>query len=706
MDKQDKTITSNRPARLVSDIKPRPVKRTAVVDLVRPPRKARPQVLDLRKPQPSAKTKRVGGRSINSIAEPKAAATNQATIAKSAKSEKTTTKSVDKIPTASTDTKAKKSAVASNKSSGRSSANFANMRKRIDKASSTISKHMHKFIVNRWDHIKLIRGNVASWLAAMLILMGASLAQMIWYNSQTTTSAAARGGTYIEGVVDKLTTISPLYATTDTEKAASQLVYPGLLSYDETSNLRGDLATSWSSDTTGRLWTVKLKPGLKWSDGRPLTADDVVFTVGLMKNAQISQILHNSWKTITAEAKSASEIQFKLENAYMSFPTALTFGVLPKHTLNDKTPVQISSLFSANTSVPGAGPFKLAKVETINNQSIWHFIPNDYYHDYRPNLNELAIRTYADQSSMINGLKRGEVNAISNVKISDLKQFAGDNNYKVIQLKSSDGIYALFNNDSSIMTGQVKNALRLAVNRNSLRQSITEGNKVLSTPTSLETPIATGVYTSVDQLKQPDYNKQLATQTLEQAGWKLVPGSSLRQKNGQTLDISVVTIKGTNYSKIAGQIVDQWKSIGVNAKLTMVEPNEAQQNYLMPRSFDVLVYQMHLGSDADEYAYWSSTQTGETGLNFANYTSRRAEIALSAGRTNPNAQAREARYIAFVEQWLKDTPAIALYQPNYYYVTARDISSLHDGNSLIDAANRFRSTNDWTVGNATVRNTP
>ena len=167
-----------------------------------------------------------------------------------------------------------------------------------------------------------------------------------------------------------------------------------------------------------------------------------------------------------------------------------------------------------------------------------------------------------------------------------------------------------------------------------------------------------------------------------------------------------MTIKDTNYSTIAQQIADQWQKIGVNAKVTTINPAEAQQNYLMPRNYDVLVYQMHLGADPDEYAYWSSTQTGEIGLNFANYTSRRAEIALSAGRTNPNAQAREARYIAFVEQWLRDAPAIALYQPNYYYVTTKNVSSWQNKGTLNDATDRFYGVDNWTVNVTTVRNTP
>lgn len=690
MDKKNSVRSTKPRAVLVSDIKPRPTRSVPTTKSTQQIRRAGTRVLDLRKPHAND---RVGNKPGNIKSDSNRV--GERTI-KPSKPVQRNNEVVDGSTSGGTvrPTKLNKK--------------INNLQKDIDKISKHITKHVQRFILERWDHIKLARGSVIGWMIIMLVLIGAGLAQILWYDSQTTTIARSAGGTYAEGAVDRLTTISPLYASTDTEKALSQLVYPGLLKYDETGHLQGDLAATWSHDTTGLIWTVRLKPNLKWSDGKSLTADDVAYTVALMKKKDISQILANSWKTITAEAKQPDEVEFRLENPYMSFPTALTFGVVPKHILNKKTHVEINSLFSANTAVPGSGPFTLSNVETSGtngSQSIWHFVPNKQYYGKPSKLDEITIRTYNDQSSLASGLKRGEVNAISNVSIDRLKQF-DDNQYKTIQLRTADGVYALFNNDSAIMTASVRNALRLATNRVKLRQDITEGNRSLSTPTPLESPIATGVYQSIDQLKQPEYNQQLAAQTLDQAGWQLMPGSSLRQHDGKTLDINIVTIKDTNYSSIARQIATQWQQIGVNAKVFEISPAEAQQNYLIPRNYDVLIYQMHLGSDPDVFAYWSLTQTGEAGLNFANYTSRRAEIALSAGRTNPNQQVREARYLAFVEQWLRDNPAIALYQPSYYYVTTKNVNSWRNNSTLSDATDRFYGADDWTVNAATVRNTP
>ena len=93
-------------------------------------------------------------------------------------------------------------------------------------------------------------------------------------------------------------------------------------------------------------------------------------------------------------------------------------------------------------------------------------------------------------------------------------------------------------------------------------------------------------------------------------------------------------------------------------------------------------------------------------MPFANYRSRRAEIALTNGRTNPNPAAREARYVAFAEQWLQDNPAIALYQPSFFYVMDNNLQTIQSGKTLVDASNRFQNASTWTVKTKRVMITP
>ena len=427
-----------------------------------------------------------------------------------------------------------------------------------------------------------------------------------------------------------------------------------------------------------------------------------------MQNADISTTLASSWQAIEVAAVDDHTVSFTLSSALMSFDTALTFGVLPQHILDGKSAIEIASLFSQNPQqIVGSGPFTLDRIESTDSYDIWHFQPNQHYYGGLAQVNEFVIRTYADSQSLATGLKRGEVNAISNVSISDLNQF-DKAKFKIVQLKTAGGVFALFNNSGQLTSSQtIRDALRLGLDRTAIRNAVTHANDQLDAPTSLETPIATGVYDSIDQLKQPDYNIDQAKADLDQAGWVVDTNSGYRTKDGQELKLRIVTIAGTNYEEVANLIADQWHdNLNINTQVEAVDATQAQQAYLMPRNYDVLVYQMHLGADPDMYAYWSSTQTDQTGLNLANYQSRRAEIALANGRTNVNNAARESRYVAFVNQWLQDDPAIALYQPSFIYVMDQNVNTLKSGDQIIDASDRFRNVTSWTVLTQPVMVTP
>lgn len=580
-------------------------------------------------------------------------------------------------------------------------------RRQVDRATSSVVRHTGHFITGRLDHIRAVRRDVVLWLCLILLLICCCFAQAIRINSRTMVKAAAPGGNYVEGVVDKLTTISPLYANTDTEKAASQLVYPGLLSYDSANKLHGQLAHSWQHDDSGKVWTVKLKSDLKWADGQALTASDVVHTLALMKKPEINSAISSSWQTITATAKDATTVEFTLPAPLMSFDSALTFGVLPKHILEGKSAIEIADLSNKQPAkLVGAGPFSFAGTEKSGDSSTWRFQPNPNYYGDPAKLSTFTIRTYSDNSSLVKGLISSEVNAISGVKIDSLPQLK--HNFKLIQLKTADGVFAIFNNEADL-TGDpvVRRALRLGLDRSAIRKQVLSGSDGrLHEPTALETPIATGVYDQVDQLKQPDYNLEEAKKMLDSAGWVQPQGSDYRQKSGTQLNLNIITIADTNYQNVARLIAQQWKKLGVNAQVRAIPPSGAQQNYLAPRNYDVLVYQIHLGADPDMFAYWSSTQTQASGLNLANYRSRRAEIALSAGRSNTNPEARQARYVAFVHQWLKDCPAIALYQPSLIYATEPSVRMLNSGEALIDSGNRYQATGNWTSATRMVMTTP
>jgi len=586
-------------------------------------------------------------------------------------------------------------------------------RRNIDRRQRAILRHARKFLVQRWDNLRASRREVVGWLLLVIVLVTIGGLQIILYTRGQETIAAADGGTYAEGVVDKIATINPLYITTDAEQAASGLVYSGLLRADETGSLRPELAMSYSISDDGKTYSVKLRDNVQWSDGQTFSADDVIITVGLIKNPTIGSPLFDKWKNIEVKKVNDLEVAFTRKDVLASFPFMLNFGILPAHILKDIQPADVKNTLSNNLSkMVGTGPFSYVAQEVLSDrQMIFKFTANEHHFRGAPRLKSLTMRTYATSSDLLQGFRNSEINVAAGLTVREAAESLTIPDANLIQTPLGDGVFALFNNSGEITSElAVREALRLSIDLSAVRATVTprteKGTEQLETVLALETPIAPGLITAVDQLKQPEYDMKAAAEKLDAAGWKLNDAGK-RVKGDQPLTLNVVTVKNADYEPAAKSLVEQWQKLGIEIELISANPSNVQQNFLIPRFYDVLVYQSHLGADPDVSAYWTSPQATARGLNFANYRSKLADVTINNARTQLDNDKRAINYTYFVKHhWLSDVPAIALYQPNYYYLTAKDVKGLSDTASLFDKSARFANVHDFTVNVSIFKTTP
>jgi peptide/nickel transport system substrate-binding protein len=170
--------------------------------------------------------------------------------------------------------------------------------------------------------------------------------------------------------------------------------------------------------------------------------------------------------------------------------------------------------------------------------------------------------------------------------------------------------------------------------------------------------------------------------------------------------LSVVTVRGADYEPAAKNLANQWEKLGIKVEFTAADPSSVQQNFVIPRAYDVLIYEFHIGVDPDVFAYWASSQATARGLNFANYKSTLADLSLTNARAQLDSAKRAVRYTDFVKRWLADAPAIALYQPNYYYLTADDVNGLSDDAPVFEKTSRFADVQNFTVEVNKFKTTP
>lgn len=586
-------------------------------------------------------------------------------------------------------------------------------RRNVDRWQKTLIRRIRNFFASGWDNLRLVRRAVIMWLSLVCVLLVAGLLQSLALTNEVQTNALISGGTYAEGVVDRINTINPLYAESSTEIAASRLIYRPLFTYDETGRLRGILASSWSVSEDGKTYSVKLRDGVKWTDGEKFTADDVVFTMNLIKNPVVDSPLLPIWSNVEIAKVNDLEIKFTLRDSNSSFQHMLNFGVLPEHILRDVKPEETRS-FMADDSVKvvGTGMFKFAGMES-GEQTILKFSGIEK----RTRLQSLMIRAYANETDLVEGFKNREINAATNLSTTNAVELLKSGDAQLVQAPIRNGMFALFNNSTGVTSDKtIREALRLAVDRNEIRQLLTNEIKIgdetveIDAPRPLETPIATGIIQTVDELSQPEFNLEAAATKLDEAGWKL-NDQNQRIKDGQILELNIVApavrLSTRNDKSTAEILSDMWQKLGVKVNLKIISESDTfTRDYLVPRNYDVLVYQLNLSSNPDVSAYWLSIAANESGLNFANYKSRISDLFLTTARSETNTNKRSARYTDFAKQWINDVPAIALYQPNIYNVTRSGIESLSKYHLLNNLADRFFDINNWTAVTGQVYQTP
>ncbi len=578
--------------------------------------------------------------------------------------------------------------------------------KRLRRVETVSVRHAHKFILKRWRNVRDVRGIVVVWLMAVGCLIGAAGLQFLWDRQSYEVAASALGGTYAEAIFGPVDTLNPLFADTPAEDAVSQLVFSRLLTYDKTGHLNYDAVKKLQSSKDGLVYTVTLRSDIFWHDGQRLDADDVMFTVGLLKDP-ITRTQIRGWDNIQAVKKGTYTIEFTLQSVYTPFESALTFPILPAHIFEGVEHDAVREHdFSGNPVGSGPFAFRLLQDTEQAEKKIIHLVANKQYYKSSPKLARFQILVATNDNVVQAALATNEVNGASGLS-REFTYRLPEKRYTVQTQPIQAGVYALLNNDSDILSDKaVRRALQYATNTQEVREKVGGDVPEMGLP---YTSFHIDATDEAGKPKPPRYNPGQAKKLLDRAGWKL-DSDGVRTKNGKPLRLAVVTTKNADYERALETIAGQWRSIGVEVDTRIIDAADPTQSFvqsvLQPRAYDVLLYQLTIGGDPDVFAYWHSSQAVARGLNLANYSSPVADDILSSARAAVSDELRTAKHAAFARQWIEDAPAIGLYQAITRTAVGKSVGGMQQDASLVMPYARYGEAYLWTVGNRTVYKTP
>jgi peptide/nickel transport system substrate-binding protein len=561
--------------------------------------------------------------------------------------------------------------------------------------SKQAGRSIERNLYNRVGHLTAVRRFVSVWLLFWLLLGVVTVWQIISLNHYFQTVQPIPGGIYNEGVLGTLTNVNPIYATGEVDTSLSQLIFAGLLGYNSNNRLVDDLASGYSVDSAGTLYTVTLRPNLKWQDGQPLTAADVVFTIDTIQNSNAQSPLFASWQGISVSAPNPLTIQFKLPNPLASFPYNLTVGIIPKHLLGGIDAVDLRAA-SFNTINPvGAGPFSWHAIEVSGNtpQNAVEqiaLLPFNGYVLGKPKLNEFIMHAYANQNALLAAFASGQLNGLAGLNYvpSSLLTLPST---QVHSLILTAGSYVFFKTQNSILSDvNIRKALILGSNPRAII------NKLGYPTIPVTEPLLEGQLAFNPKYQETTNEVAQANALLSTDGWVLAK-NGYRFKDGQQLSFNLVTTDTPENRLVVGILTKQWRNLGVNL-MPIFESPDTYSITIANHNYDSTLEGISIGNDPDVFVYWDDSQYDprSSNLNLSEYDSTTASIALEEGRTRLNPALRVIKYESFLAAWQKDAPALGLYQPREIYITNGNVFGL--GNGQINAQqNRFNNVSNWEI---------
>lgn len=574
------------------------------------------------------------------------------------------------------------------------------IRGRLRRAERSALRHAHRFLVQRFANLRYTRRHALGWLFLVGTLVGLAMWQQNTTAQSYSAPIAAESGIYTEGVFGALDNLNPVLASSPAERSASRLLFAQLLRYDRSGDFVGELVRTWRAEQDGKVYVIELRPEARWQDGIAVTADDVVFTFGMIKNADAHSPLYSSWRNIVVEKVDNLTVRFTLPSPYAAFPSSLTIGLLPDHLLHNLQPSELRTAeFNLRPKITN-GPFvfeDLSVMDSKQNHILLRLRANSDYVFGKPKLDGFHLHAYKDREDMIRAYRSQEVASLSDATAEQLHSLAQGS---FVQTNSPlfNGAYAFLNNASPVLSdARVRQALQAATDQPELLKPF--GERVYP----LNGPLLPGQLGYRVDVRQPAVDVGRANALLDAAGWAR-GADGLRQKDGRPLQLRLVTTSSGDFPAIAEGLMNQWQKLGIAFDSQLVKAEDIQQNVIAPRGYDVLIYEIAIGRDPDVYAYWHSSQAVERGLNLSNYRSSKVDEALETARTRPDPTQRDAKYRLFAQQWLSDAPAVALYRPTLTYVQNKNVVTFTP-HPLVDQVDRFFNVRSWASGQVIERPT-
>lgn len=506
------------------------------------------------------------------------------------------------------------------------------------------------------------------------------------------------GGVYTEALVGSMGRLNPMLDWNNAaDRDIDRLLFSGLIRFDERGLPRPDLAESWGTSSDGTIYNFTLHSNAVWHDGIPVTADDVIFTIGLIKSSGslFPQDVKDLWAQIEVKRMNDQNIKFTLPEPYAPFLDYVTFGILPKHLL-ESVPVDQLSSADFNLKPVGSGPYKFDHLLVEDGQIRGVVLGiNEKYFLEKPFIPQLVFRYYPDSASALDAYQQGEVLGISQVTNDVLPQALGESNLALHTSRLPQmGIVFLNHNNPTVaflQNPKVRRALLMGINRKAIISKYMAGQAIVA-----DSPILPGSWAYYEGIEHVGYDPEAALSLLNGEGFSVpAEGGEVLAKDGQLLAFILVHPDDAFHTQVAQAIQANWARIKVKVDLQAVPYDRLVAEFLTPRNYQAALADLTVSRtpDPDPYPFWHQAEaTG--GQNYSQWDNRVASEYLESARVQTDFPVRTRLYHNFQAIFEEDLPSLLLYYPVYSYAVDVQVQGVQVA-PMYDTSDRLAFITDW-----------
>lgn len=528
---------------------------------------------------------------------------------------------------------------------------------------------------------------------------------------------------YLEGVVGRATSVSPLSARSEIDRQLVALVFSGLLRNGPEGTLVGDLADQWSMEPDGASATFRIRAGALWHDGEPVTAEDVAFTVRTLQDPAYTGPGAGSWREVVPQVIDERTVRLVLATPLGGFLQAATQPIVPAHVLRDIAVDAIGESGFDRAPV-GSGPFRLVSIDDreavlqpaatapigqlasdpiptdgsgVPGLAPGSTPPSDPTDQRVPYLAGLTFRFYETSGDLAAAYAEGELDAASGLTVEDASMLGSAPGSRLLRYPTTTLTAVIVNlrGDRPLFREAiVRRALLAGTDRASLVAGALGGFGATA-----NAPIPGSSWAFDAEASVPvAYDVATLAKDLKEAGWKLIDGT-WRPADAEgpfTLELLYPAAASGTAEAMAIAIAAGWTAAGVDAVAVPLPAAEFAGVRLREGDFDAALVSVSIGLDPDLYPLLASTQSTRGGSNFSGIQDGALDDLLEAARAPGTDEQRKEAYRA-LQVRLAERQYLLPLAFRETVVVVRDTLSGPEIRTVGDAGDRFWDVLTWRL---------